>query len=50
MRVCDIWRGYFAQRLLWEIGGELLFGQEDVLQIRGGVRGARWRESASERS
>ena len=34
MRVCDIWRGYFAQRLLWEIGGKLLFDQEDVWQIR----------------
>jgi hypothetical protein len=34
MRVCDIWRGYFAQRLNWDIGGELMFGQEDVRQIR----------------
>lgn len=24
-RVCDIWRGYWAQRLLWEINGHLAF-------------------------
>jgi hypothetical protein len=48
MRVCDIWRGYFAQRLLWEIGGELLFGQEDLLQIRG--RGGAGDVRVSERS
>lgn len=22
---CDVWRGYWAQRLLWDIGGQLLF-------------------------
>lgn len=25
-RVCDIWRGFWAQRLLWEIGGNIAFG------------------------
>jgi hypothetical protein len=35
MRVCDIWRGYFSQRLLWEMGGRLLFGQAGVVQVRG---------------
>jgi len=24
-RVCDIWRGYWAQRLLWDIGGHIGF-------------------------
>ena len=22
---CDVWRGYWAQRLLWEIGGHLAY-------------------------
>ena len=34
MRVCDIWRGYFSQRLLWDMGGRLLFDQADVVQVR----------------
>ncbi|GFS23948.1 conserved uncharacterized protein [Elysia marginata] len=25
MRVCNIWRGYWAQRLLWEVDGRLAF-------------------------
>ena len=25
IRITDIWRGYWAQRLLWEIGGHLGF-------------------------
>jgi hypothetical protein len=34
MRVCDIWRGYWAQRLLWEIGGRLCFIPATVIQHR----------------
>lgn len=34
MRVCDIWRGYWAQRLLWEIGGQLAFTGASVIQFR----------------
>jgi hypothetical protein len=34
MRVCDIWRGYWAQRLLWEIGGKLCFIPPTVIQHR----------------
>jgi hypothetical protein len=34
MRVCDIWRGYWAQRLLWEIGGSLCFIPPTVIQHR----------------
>jgi hypothetical protein len=33
-RVCDIWRGYFAQRLLWDIGANLLFIEPTVYQKR----------------
>ncbi|GFO05681.1 conserved uncharacterized protein [Plakobranchus ocellatus] len=34
MRVCDIWRGYWAQRLLWEIGGTLAFYPPNAYQQR----------------
>ncbi|CAF1639348.1 unnamed protein product, partial [Didymodactylos carnosus] len=33
-RVCDIWRGYFAQRLLWEIESSLTFHPASVFQDR----------------
>ena len=33
-RVCDIWRGYWVQRLLWDIGGRLIFGASTVSQVR----------------
>ncbi|EIE18111.1 hypothetical protein COCSUDRAFT_49414 [Coccomyxa subellipsoidea C-169] len=33
-RVCDIWRGYWVQRLLWEIDGNLAFGPPTVNQFR----------------
>jgi hypothetical protein len=33
-RVCDIWRGYWAQRLLWDIGGSLCFTEPNVIQER----------------
>ncbi|DBA66265.1 TPA: hypothetical protein ACH3X2_002525 [Trebouxia sp. C0005] len=33
-RVCDIWRGYWSQRLLWDIGGLLSFGAPTVEQHR----------------
>lgn len=33
-RVCDIWRGYWAQRLLWDIGGNLCFLPPTVIQER----------------
>ena len=33
-RVCDIWRGYWAQRLLWEAGATLLFREPNVRQDR----------------
>jgi len=33
-RVCDIWRGYWSQRLLWEIGGSLAFLPASVIQNR----------------
>ncbi|CAF1675077.1 unnamed protein product [Rotaria magnacalcarata] len=33
-RVCDIWRGFWAQRLLWDIGGRLVFGTATVKQVR----------------
>ena len=33
-RVCDIWRGYWVQRLLWDIGGQLVFGAATVEQVR----------------
>ncbi len=31
-RVCDIWRAYWAQRLLWEIGGNLGFIAPNAFQ------------------
>ncbi|GFR95441.1 conserved uncharacterized protein [Elysia marginata] len=34
MRVCDIWRGYWAQRLLWEIDGRLAFYPPNAYQRR----------------
>lgn len=33
-RVCDIWRGYWAQRLLWDIGGNLCYMPPSVIQER----------------
>ena len=33
-RVCDIWRGYWAQRLLWDIGGNICFTKATVIQER----------------
>lgn len=33
-RVSDIWRGYWAQRLLWEIGGHVAFGPPSLNQVR----------------
>lgn len=33
-RVCDIWRGYWAQRLLWEIDGYLSFFGPNANQVR----------------
>ena len=33
-RVCDIWRGYWAQRLNWEVGGTLTFSTASVYQDR----------------
>ena len=33
-RVCDIWRGYITQRLLWEIGGSLTFLPPQAFQER----------------
>lgn len=33
-RVCDIWRGYWAQRLVWEVDGRLSFLAASVTQRR----------------
>ena len=33
-RVTDILRGYWVQRLLWDIGGSLVFGRATVIQER----------------
>ncbi|KAG0097462.1 hypothetical protein BGZ93_002696 [Podila epicladia] len=33
-RVCDIWRGYWVQRLLWDVNGSLGFTKPTVDQIR----------------
>ncbi|CAL5224033.1 g6654 [Coccomyxa viridis] len=33
-RVCDIWRSYWVQRLLWEIDGNVAFGPPTVEQLR----------------
>ena len=32
-RVCDIWRAYWAQRLLWDISGTLKFMRPTVVQV-----------------
>ncbi|XP_046564892.1 probable glycosyltransferase STELLO1, partial [Haliotis rubra] len=34
IRVCDIWRGYWAQRLLWEMGGNVGFFPPNAFQKR----------------
>lgn len=34
MRVSDIWRGYWVQRLLWDVGGALTFLSATVNQVR----------------
>ena len=33
-RVCDIWRGYWAQRLLWDVGSQLSFFPPNAVQFR----------------
>ena len=33
-RVCDIWRGYWAQRLLWDVGSHLSFFPPNAVQFR----------------
>jgi len=33
-RVCDIWRGYWAQRILWEINSHLTFTNATAIQVR----------------
>ena len=33
-RVCDIWRGYWAQRLLWDVGSHLSFFPPNAIQFR----------------
>jgi hypothetical protein len=33
-RVCDIWRGYWTERMLWEIGGRLAFQRPSAIQER----------------
>lgn len=33
-RVTDIWRGYIAQRILWELNSEMLFSSASVYQER----------------
>lgn len=33
-RVSDIWRGYWAQRLLWEVGAHVAFGPPSLKQVR----------------
>ncbi|MBG0747790.1 MAG: DUF288 domain-containing protein, partial [Planktothrix agardhii KL2] len=33
-RVTDIWKGYIAQRLLWDMGSQLVFLSPSVYQIR----------------
>ena len=35
-RVCDIWRGLWAQRLVWELGGNICFFEATVEQVRSG--------------
>ena len=34
IRVCDIWRSYWVQRLLWDVNGHLAFRPPNVQQIR----------------
>ena len=34
IRVCDIWRSYWVQRMLWEVGEELLFMPPTAEQVR----------------
>ena len=34
MRVTDIWRGYWVQRMLWEISGHLAFFPPSAYQLR----------------
>lgn len=33
-RVTDIWRGYWAQRLMWEVGSQLSFFAPNAVQVR----------------
>jgi hypothetical protein len=33
-RVCDIWRAYYAQRLMWGVGVQLVFMPATVYQLR----------------
>jgi hypothetical protein len=33
-RACDIWRGYFAERLLWTVGGQLVYQKPSAFQER----------------
>lgn len=33
-RTCDIWRGYWVQRLLWDIGAKLCFTSPMAYQVR----------------
>jgi hypothetical protein len=33
-RVSDIWRGYIAQRLLWDVGHSIAFAPPMVKQLR----------------
>ncbi|CAF3920638.1 unnamed protein product [Rotaria sp. Silwood1] len=33
-RVCDIWRNFWIQRFLWDIGGRLIFGKSSAKQVR----------------
>jgi len=33
-RVTDIWRGYIAQRILWELNSQLIFTSPSVYQVR----------------
>lgn len=32
--MCDIWRGYWVQRLLWDVNGSLAFTKPTVEQTR----------------
>ena len=46
-RVSDIWRGYWAQRLVWEVGGVAAFFPPRVAQV-GGVEGGMPRQGSHE--